>query len=119
MSILSDNIKKARSETGKTLEDIAKIVGVSRQTIQKYESGIVSNIPSDKIEKLAEAFNTTPAILMGWETENENTDSEFSEDIKIVARGMASLETEDKEMLMNMIDFLSKKGRNAKADENS
>jgi len=69
MAVLNENIKKARAASDKTLEDVAAIVGVSRQTIQKYESGVISNIPSDKVELLAKALNTTPAYLMGWETE--------------------------------------------------
>ena len=68
-TILNDNIKKYRLLAQMTLEDLAKKVGVSRQTIQRYESGVISNVPSDKIEKLAIALKTTPAHLMGWDTE--------------------------------------------------
>lgn len=64
---LKDNIKKRREEIGITLEEVAKTVGVTRQTIQKYESGIIANIPSDKIELLAIALKTSPSFLMGWE----------------------------------------------------
>ena len=64
---LKDNIKKRREELGITLEEVAKTVGVTRQTIQKYESGIIANIPSDKIELLAIALKTSPSFLMGWE----------------------------------------------------
>lgn len=67
---IKDNIKKKRKERGMTLEEVAAVVGVTRQTVQKYESGIVSNIPSDKIELLAKALHTTPAYLMGWEDDN-------------------------------------------------
>mgnify|MGYP000413532084 FL=1 len=63
---LKDNIKKRREEIGITLEEVAKTVGVTRQTIQKYESGIIANIPSDKIELLAIALKTSPSFLMGW-----------------------------------------------------
>lgn len=64
---MNQRIRAKRQALGLTLEDVSKIVGVTRQTIQKYESGIVSNIPSDKIELLAQALHTTPAYLMGWE----------------------------------------------------
>lgn len=67
MSVLNDRIKKARADSGLTLEEVSIKVGVSRQTIQKYESGIISNIPSDKIEKIAGVLNVSPAYLMGWE----------------------------------------------------
>lgn len=71
---LKENIKKKRLEHGLTLEELAKNVGVSRQTIQRYESGIISNIPSDKIELMAKALQTTPSYLMGWE---EKTDEKI------------------------------------------
>lgn len=64
---LQDNIKRKRLEKGFTLEELAREVGVSRQTIQRYESGVISNIPSDKIEKIARALNTSPGFLMGWD----------------------------------------------------
>ena len=53
-----------------TLEDLGNKIGVSRQTIQRYESGVITNIPSDKIELLAKYLNTTPSYLMGWENSN-------------------------------------------------
>lgn len=69
---LKENIKKARAEKGLTLEDVAKFIGVSKQTVQKYESGVISNIPSDKVEMMAEYFGTAPSNLMGWEQTEDN-----------------------------------------------
>lgn len=55
----------------KTQEEIGKKVGVGKATIQKYENGIITKIPSDKIELLAEALETTPGFIMGWENDPE------------------------------------------------
>lgn len=63
---IGGRIKERRLSLEMTLEDVAKKIGVTRQTVQKYESGVVSNIPSDKIESLSIALKTTPAYLMGW-----------------------------------------------------
>ena len=52
-------------------KELANKVGISRQTIQRYESGVISNIPSDKIEKLAEALECSPAFLMGWDQKDQ------------------------------------------------
>lgn len=68
---IKERLKQRRLELNMTLEDVAKIVGITRQTVQKYESGVVSNIPSDKIEDLAKALKTTPAYIMGWENQSE------------------------------------------------
>ena len=62
-----ERIKKYREAIGMTQDELAKIINSTKQTIYKYEQGIVTNIPSDKIEDIARALGTTPPILMGWE----------------------------------------------------
>ncbi len=64
---IGDRIKAERLRLGYTLEDVARYTKVSRQTIQKYESGVISNIPSDKIEAIATCLHVSPGYLMGWE----------------------------------------------------
>ena len=66
MSEMSTKIYQLRKAQNKTLEDIAKIVGVGKSTVRKWETGMIANMRRDKIAKLAEALNTTPAYLMGW-----------------------------------------------------
>lgn len=64
---IGSKIKERRLSLDYTLETLADKVGTSKQTIHRYENGIISNIPSDRIEALAAALKTTPAFLMGWE----------------------------------------------------
>lgn len=64
---ISTNIKNARIAAGLTQSELANRIGMKQQTIQKYENGIIANIPSDKIEKIAKVLNCSPAYLMGWE----------------------------------------------------
>lgn len=61
-----ERIKKLRENAGYGQEEFGKMIGVSKQTMYKYENNIVTNIPSDKIEAIAKAFNISPAYLMGW-----------------------------------------------------
>lgn len=69
---IGDNIKKRRLELHFTLDEVAQKLNTSKQTIQRYESGVIANIPSDKIEQMAKIFGVSPAYLMGWEQE-QNT----------------------------------------------
>ena len=69
-----DTIKARRKELGLTLEEVGQIVGVSKTTIQRWESGEIKNQRRDKIVKLAQALQTTPAQLMGW----AETDTDLS-----------------------------------------
>ena len=52
----------------------------SRQTLSRYENGIIGNIPSDRIEKIAIALNVSPAQLMGWEEMSGNPEEEYYAD---------------------------------------
>ena len=78
---IGKNIKNRRKELDLTQEDIAKRIGVSKQTVQKYESGVIANIPSDKIEMVAEILKTTPAKLMGWEDSNRYISPTITDDV--------------------------------------
>ena len=49
------------------------MIGESKQTIYKYEAGIVTNIPSDKIELIAKALRVQPEWIMGW-TDTESVE---------------------------------------------
>lgn len=69
--MLSDRIKALRKERGLSLEQLAEMIGTSRQTVHRYETGVITNIPHEKIEALAAALGTTPARLMGWEINDD------------------------------------------------
>lgn len=70
--MVSNELKRLRIERKLSLEELARTVGTSRQTIHRYENGTISNIPPEKVERLAEALGTTPSVLMGWRAEFGN-----------------------------------------------
>lgn len=65
-----DRLKEQRLLNKMTLEELGTKIGVSRQTIQRYESGVIKNIPPDKVELIAKYLHTTPGYLMGWKTKD-------------------------------------------------
>lgn len=75
-----ERIKKLRKEKKLTLDDLAEKLNTTRQTIFKYESDIITNIPSDKIEMMAKIFNVSPAYIMGWEESEIPVDSQWGND---------------------------------------
>ena len=68
--MLANNLKRLRKEKKLTLEDIARLLGTSKQTIHRYENGIITNVPPDKVQALAGLLEVTPAELMGWERQS-------------------------------------------------
>lgn len=82
--MIGERIKELRRAKRMTLEELATVIGTSKQTINRYENGIISNIPSEKIVALAEALGTTPQSLMGWgEETNTVTALDGGEPIRI------------------------------------
>lgn len=65
---IGERIKAARERKNISQIELAKLIGSSKQSVYKYENNIITNIPSNKIEAIAKALSTTPAELMGWET---------------------------------------------------
>lgn len=55
---LKDKIKFMREAKGLTQEDLARISGVSIQSIKRYETKDNSNITIDNLEKIVKAFDT-------------------------------------------------------------
>ncbi len=64
---LGERIRAAREGRKMTQEELGALCGTTKQTIFKYEMGIVTNIPLDRLELLAQKLDVTPAYLLGWE----------------------------------------------------
>lgn len=67
---VGDRIRATRKREGISQTELAQKMGVIKQTLYKYETGIVTNIPSEKIEAAAKALGVTPGYLMGWEEQD-------------------------------------------------
>lgn len=84
MSTIGTKIKNRRKQLGWTQEELAIKMGYkSKSTINKIEQGI-NDIPQSKITLFAEALNTTPAFLMGWENPNQPEERDLPNNIHAV-----------------------------------
>ena len=66
---LAERIRIFRKKQGLSMEELGNMLGVSRQTVFRYENATITNIPRDKIQRMAEIFDTTEAVLMGFTAE--------------------------------------------------
>ncbi len=74
MSNFGDRIRQKRISLGLSQEELAEKVGYkSKSTINKIESGANTKrgLDQTKIKAFANALNTTPAYLMGWEEKSQ------------------------------------------------
>lgn len=118
-----DRIKNLRINNKMTLEEVGEKIGVSKQTLYKYENNIITNIPSDKIEGLAKVFNISPAVIMGWDKDDEQyyQDKEAAEyaemlrtrpEMRLLFSASRDISKEEMQEAVNYIEFI--KSRNKK-----
>lgn len=60
-------IKRCREAINMTQGELGALCGTSKQTIFKYESGLVTNIPLSRLGRIASALGVTEAYLIGWD----------------------------------------------------
>ncbi len=63
---LGARIREGRLARDMTQEDLARLIGTTKQNVYKYETGIITNIPLDKLEEIARVLGMDPAALCGW-----------------------------------------------------
>lgn len=99
---LYKRIRQRREMLGLSQDELAKKLGYkSRSSINKIEKG-ENDIPQSKIVAFAEALNTTPEYLMGWNDRASITNTEEKE----LLNGFNSLTTDGKNTLMTMLKSL-------------
>ncbi|MCI9369648.1 MAG: helix-turn-helix transcriptional regulator [Lachnospiraceae bacterium] len=59
-------IKQRRLELNLTVDELANKLKKNRATIYRYEKDDIKDMPTTVLEPLANALETTPAYLMGW-----------------------------------------------------
>jgi len=109
---IGERLRNLRDKKGYTLEKAGSLVGITKQTLYKYENGIITNIPSDKIEQLAKIYNVSPTYIMGWEDMPTNFEDP-AEAIKFIleqpalmAYGGYNLETMSDEQILEIANDL-------------
>ena len=102
---INQQLKNRRIELKLTLEDVAKIVGVSGATISRWESGDIENMKRDKIALLAKALKVTPSFIMGWD---ESETDEEDDDLLIINRNAKKMTPEQRKQLIEMAKIMFK-----------
>ncbi|MEV2908612.1 helix-turn-helix domain-containing protein [Paenibacillus larvae] len=65
MAAMSDRIKSLREKKGMTQDELANRLNMNRANISNYERGIITNIPSEVLNKMADLFGTSVDYILG------------------------------------------------------
>ncbi len=98
---VKDLIKDRRLALGLSMEEVGRKVGVSKQTIQKWESGKISNMKRSNVAALSKVLDIPISDLMGWTTDESLVPPAITEDVVVfpvigeVAAGFEHIAVED------------------------
>ena len=117
---IQEKLKMYRKLNKMTLEDVAKILGISKTTVQRYESGQIQNISVETLIQLAEIYNVSAIELLnikknnfdnmnlvdylnsiGYQCSILRTDSKTSHIQQIKIKNLNS----EREIILNQSDF--------------
>ena len=107
MSTRSERIKALIEQSKLSYQELEKITGVKKSSLQRYASGTTAKIPLDVIEKLSRTFNVSQEYLMGWsDSKKANTPEKqkLSEGEKMWMELYHKLSNETREMLITSLD---------------
>lgn len=106
---VGDRIRKKRSNLGISQKELAEKINVKKQTMNKYEMNIITNIPSDKIEEIARVLNTSPCYLMGWTEENAiETSKNFDARLQEIINYYSDMSEDGKHLLLVQAELYCK-----------
>lgn len=74
---IGERIRWLRTRHKMTMETLADKVGVTRQTISRYETMVIEDIPKSKLESIAKALNVSYDYLSGLTIESQRDSMEF------------------------------------------
>lgn len=74
MSVRSERIKALIDNSGMSYQELEKVTGIKKSSLQRYASGVTTKIPLDVIEKLSVTFHVSQEYLMGWDEKKNSSD---------------------------------------------
>ena len=104
---LGSRIRAARLRKKMTQEELARLVDTTKQNIYKYETGITTNIPLDRLEAIASVLDVDPADLTGWApAEEEHPQQPRTLEARIVSFGMDQLPQAEREKILQVLQAM-------------
>ena len=104
MSIRSERIKALVDGSEMSYQDLEKLTGIKKSSLQRYASGATTKIPLDVIEKLSIAFNVSQAYLMGWdEKESSPSEPQLTEGEKLLLELFNKVPEDQQQLVLQMI----------------
>ena len=110
-----ERLRIIRKRRGMTQGDLAAALGVTVQTVVRYESLETEDIRPARLQAIADALQVAPSELTG---EREEQDVQAEEEIQVLTRGLRSMDPSRRENLIQlMMPLILKYQREEETDD--
>ena len=104
MSIRSERIKALVEGSDLSYQELEKLTGIKKSSLQRYASGVTTKIPLDVIEKLSIAFNVSQEYLMGWDEKKDSpSEPQLTEGERVLLDLFNRVPEDQQQLVLQMI----------------
>ena len=104
MSTRSERIRSLIEQSGRSYQELEKLTGIKKSSLQRYASGVTTKIPLDVIEKLSVAFNVSQEYLMCWdEKKSSPSEPQLTEGEKVLLELFNRVPEDQQQLVLQMI----------------
>ena len=101
-----DRIRYYRKLNNMTMVELAQKIGVKHSAIYKYETGRVTNIPVENINKMAYAFNIPARYLIDWISDDPTPELDLNADEQNIITVYRQLSDENRNAVKSYLNFI-------------
>jgi repressor LexA len=112
---IGQKIKTQREALSMTQEELGKLCGTTKQTIFKYETGVITNIPMDRLCVIAEKLRVSPCWILGWDEASAPEPQPLTSSEASLLSDFRQLSGDGQEKLLDYASDLVASGRYKKA----
>lgn len=111
--VFGKRIKQLRTERKWTQEYVCERLNISSGALSRYETGMYEPKSLELVKDFANLFEVTTDYLLGKTNERTHNNID-SQEIRAIARDVAKLNPEKKELFKNLLKQMSDKADEAK-----
>ena len=108
---LGNLLRQKRKEKGLTLEEVGKIIGVSKNTVSKYERNMIANIGRSKVIALSKLLGIPTVTFIEAIDEIEKNEKQLTPrkleyEVKELVNNTIDLSGQEKALLIQTLEFV-------------
>ena len=104
--VFGERIKNLRAERKWTQEYVCEKLNISSGALSRYETGMYEPKSLELVKDFANLFNVSTDYLLG-KTDERNSIESYTSEVRAIARDVAKLNPDKKELFKNLLKQMS------------